>query len=159
MKNSNKLVALSVCVTLILCDLAFSLTQSAPEVFRNVKYLKMASRVQSEAIDCELKIARETGEVSLVSGKTKIVTLTKSQITHLVYERRMRQRVVSGVLIAWPLLFTKGRQHFLAIQYTSEQGKRDFAQLSLDSSNYQKILETLEAATGVKIQKYTDEPR
>jgi hypothetical protein len=139
-----------------------SFARQEPVAFVGVRYLRFAEKPEkkdAQAVDCVLEVTKETGAVQLVAQGDRLLSLEKGQITHLVYERVTKQRVVSGVLIAWPLLFSKGRKHFLTIQYKTAQGKRDFAPLSLAGDDVREILDTLEAATGVKVQKHLDETR
>jgi hypothetical protein len=145
--------------SLLLALAGAAAAQSEPDFFTHLKCLKNADKKPAEAVSCDLEVHHATGEIRLLSNGTEVSRLAKSQVTHLVYERFTKQRVASGVLIAWPLLFTKGRKHFLTIQFKTPEGKRDFLSLSLDASNHQKILDSLERATGVKVRKHLDETR
>jgi hypothetical protein len=150
-------------VPLILALARVVAAQSEPAFYPFLKCLKSADKnadkKPAEAVSCDLEVNSSTGELRLLSNEIEITRLAKSQVTHLVYERFTKQRVASGVLIAWPLLFTKGRKHFLTIQFKTPEGKRDFLSLSLDAGNYQKILDAVETATGVKVEKHLDEIR
>jgi len=155
----NHVVALLVCLMPALLLTAASPARQEPVAFVGVKYLKAAEKKEAQAVDCVLEVTKETGEVRLVAQGDELVRMARSQITHLVYERMTKQRVVPGLLVLWPLPFTKGRKHFLTIQYKTAQGKSDFASLSLAGEDIREILDTLESATGVKIQKYLNETR
>ncbi|MGH9842081.1 MAG: hypothetical protein ACREEM_25285 [Blastocatellia bacterium] len=144
------------CLILTIALAGSSVARQEPIAFVGVKYLKAAEKNEAQAVDCVLEIVKETGELRLVSQGDELLRMDKSQITHLVYERMTKQRVAPGLLVFWPLPFTKGRKHFLTIQYKDAEGKRDFASLSLDQTDVQEVLDVLEAATGIKIQKVLD---
>jgi hypothetical protein len=135
------------------------LARQEPVAFVGVKYLKAAETREMQARDCVLELVRETGAVRLSFQGGELLSLSKAQITHLVYERMTKQRVGTSALIVWPLPFTKGRKHFLTIQFKTPEGKRDFASLSLAGEDVRDILDALESATGVKIQRYNHETR
>jgi hypothetical protein len=75
------------------------------------------------------------------------------KIRSLSYERASKPRYAAGLLIAWPLLFTKSKQHYLTVQYTDGVGGGKFHILRLDKNNAQTALNTIEADTGIKIER------
>lgn len=56
-------------------------------------------------------------------------------------------------MLAWPLLFTKSKKHFVTIQYTDATGQGKFEIVRLDKGNFTLALATLEADTGIKIER------
>jgi hypothetical protein len=74
-------------------------------------------------------------------------------ITGMLYERAAKPRYGLGLLVAWPLLFTKSKKHFLTFQYQTEGGAGEFAIVRLDKSNFQMCLATAEAQVGRKIER------
>jgi hypothetical protein len=120
---------------------------SVADRFKDVKYVKTAEKKADEI---------EGGGIRFLSKGSELVKVEKPQVTSLLYERTSRPRYVSGLLLAWPLLFTKGKKHFLTIQYKNNAGQGEFALLHLDKSNYQAILAAVEAATGVKVERTID---
>ncbi|MCI0336660.1 MAG: hypothetical protein L0226_03715 [Acidobacteria bacterium] len=76
-----------------------------------------------------------------------------NQITSLIYEKTAKPRYALGLLVAWPLLFTKSKGHYLTIQYKQTDGAGQFALTRLDKNNYQMALATAETQTGVKLQR------
>ncbi|MDX2031780.1 MAG: hypothetical protein SF339_13990 [Blastocatellia bacterium] len=131
--------------------------QDEPEFFALMKCLKTGEARQPEAVNCDLEVHRASGRIRILSSEKELLTLEKTQIRHLVYERITRRRVVSNVMVVWPIFFTKGRKNFLTVQYVRVDGKSDFLSLSLDKSNYEQILVALEEATGVKAERHLDE--
>lgn len=152
----KKLVALcgGAALALNLAIVAFAQT-SGTDKFDNVKFLKTTDKKKAEEVKAELEINKEAGEIQVIVDKGEPIKIGKSQLTNLVYERTSRPRYVSGLLLAWPLLFTKGKKHFLTIQYKNAD-KGEFVILHLDKNNYQPILAAAEAATGVKVEKMID---
>jgi hypothetical protein len=84
---------------------------------------------------------------------TQLLGIKCDSIKSLVYERTAKPRYAEGLLIAWPLMFTKSKKHYLTLQYEEPAGTGHFAILHLDKSNYQEILATVEAQTGKKVER------
>lgn len=124
--------------------------------FEDIKLIKSKDGKKADEFDAELEINKENGEI-LVKEKKGGATLkiAKAQVTKIVYERASKPRYAAGLLLAWPLLFTKSKKHFLTIQY-KEGEKGEFALLRLDKNNYQAVLAAAEAATGVKVENLID---
>lgn len=146
-----------VCAVALVFSLSGSiLAQSnVADRFKDVKYVKTAEK-KADEIEGELEIDKQNGGIRFLSKGSELVKVEKQQVTSLLYERTSRPRYVSGLLLAWPLLFTKGKKHFLTIQYKNSAGQGEFALLHLDKSNYQAILAAAEAATGVKVERTID---
>lgn len=64
-------------------------------------------------------------------------------VTGIVYERAAKPRYALGLLVAWPLLFTKGKQHYLTVQHQD-----GYALFRLPKGKHREIVAALEAATG-----------
>ena len=91
--------------------------------------------------------------VSFDTGGTVPFQIPFDAIRSIHYERAATPRYAAGLLLAWPLLFTKSKQHFLTIQYTEETGQGKFQIVRLDKNNFRTALDTLQADTGVKIDR------
>lgn len=74
-------------------------------------------------------------------------------VKSLLYERSAKPRYALGLLVAWPLLFTKSKKHYLTIHYTDPAGAGQFVIVQLDKSNFQVALATAEAETGKKVER------
>jgi hypothetical protein len=74
-------------------------------------------------------------------------------IKSILYEKAAKPRYGAGLLLAWPLLFTKSKKHFVTIQYTDASGQGKFEIVRLDKGNFTIALATLEADTGIKIER------
>ena len=160
-KNIYPTTIQKILATVCAVALAFSLSGSilaqsnVADRFKDVKYVKTAEK-KADEIEGELAIDKQNGGIRFLSKGSELVKVEKPQVTSLLYERTSRPRYVSGLLLAWPLLFTKGKKHFLTIQYKNSAGQGEFALLHLDKSNYQAILAAIEAATGVKVERTID---
>jgi len=84
---------------------------------------------------------------------SQLLGIKCDSIKNLVYEKTAKPRYAEGLLIAWPLMFTKSKKHYLTVQYEEPAGTGRFAILHLDKSNYQEILATAEAQTGKKVER------
>ena len=154
--TTQKLSATACALALVFNLSGAVLAQSkVTDQFKDVKYVKTAEK-KADEIEGELEIDKQNGGIRFLSKGSELVKVEKPQVTSLLYERTSRPRYVSGLLLAWPLLFTKGKKHFLTIQYKNGAGQGEFALLHLDKSNYQAILAAVEAATGVKVERAID---
>ncbi|MFL6276468.1 MAG: hypothetical protein ACJ74G_14855 [Blastocatellia bacterium] len=88
----------------------------------------------------------------LVKGSPQL-DIPYDRVTSMLYERTAKPRYTLGLLVAWPLLFTKSKKHFLTIQYKGADGQGQFALIRLDKTNYLEALATTEAQTGVKVNR------
>ena len=83
------------------------------------------------------------------------VTIGFHEITGLNYERSKHPRAKTAIFISPMFLMSSGKKHWLTIQFTKAD-KSDFVLLRLDKDEYQRVLATLEAQTGKKIEKDVD---
>lgn len=152
----NKTIWKNTFVTLIAAALLTNAFAAfAQTKFDNVKLIKAKDGKKAEEFDSELEINKESGEISINEKKGETLKIAKAQLTKIIYERASKPRYAAGLLLAWPLLFTKSKKHFLTIQY-KEGEKGEFALLRLDKNNYQTILAAAEAATGIKVETMID---
>ena len=155
-KAAAAICALTLALPLVTAALAQSATAHGSDRFKDVKYLKTADKKKAEEVEGELEINKQTSEIRFQAKGAELVKLEKTQVTNLSYERASRPRYISAMLIAWPLIFTKGKKHFLTIQYKNAAGQGEFALFHLDKGNYQRILASAEATTGVKVERLID---
>jgi len=130
-----------------------SVLLQAADTFKNVEYLyKPEGQDKGQQISGTLDFYARAQRIVFLSKKTRL-ELEGSLITSALYERTSRPRYVSGLLLAWPLLFTKGKKHFLTIQYKDTSGEGKYAIFHLDKGNYREILAATEATTGKKVER------
>jgi hypothetical protein len=92
-------------------------------------------------------------QVGFFSEGSNRIDIPYSNITTLLYERTSKPRYALGLLVAWPLLFTKSKKHYLTVQYKSAEGQGQYALFQLDKENYQRVLATAESQTGKKVER------
>lgn len=71
-----------------------------------------------------------------------------SEVTKLVYERTKKPRYSTGLLLAWPLLFTKEKQHYITIE-----SKGEYAFIKLHKGRFRAAIAALESATGMEVER------
>ena len=72
-------------------------------------------------------------------------------VTSLVYERAKSARLKSALLLSPLVLFSKGKKHWLTIQWTGENDKGDATILKLDKKEYRAILGEIDSRTEVDL--------
>lgn len=75
------------------------------------------------------------------------------RIKSILYEKASKPRYTAGLLLAWPLLFTKSKKHYMTIQYADASGQGKFEIVRLDKDNFTMALAAIEADTGIKIER------
>jgi len=128
----------------ILILLATAMALSAAS-FDNAKYMAPRDGEKAKAVEGTLTV--ENGVLAF-EGKGDSWTVAKVAITNLVYERASRPRYKTGLLLAWPLLFTKGKKHFLTVQHGGE-----YKIVQLHKGNFREALASIEAGTGVRVER------
>jgi hypothetical protein len=89
---------------------------SAAQTFKEVGYLyKSEGKDKGHLVDGALVL--DNSRVAFQS-KTTALDIPIASITNIGYERASKPRYAAGLLFAWPLLFTKSKQHYLTFQYT-----------------------------------------
>jgi hypothetical protein len=139
----RRLVAGLACCATLLPSIAF-----ADGRFEGAKLL-----VGKERIGGTLTSDAKKKEVSFDANGNVPFRIPAESIKSIYYERTSKPRYAAGLLIAWPLLFTRSKQHYLTIQYTDTPGDGKFQIVQLDKSNVRTALETIEADTGIKIDR------
>ena len=72
-------------------------------------------------------------------------------ITKLVYERTKKPRYSAGLLLAWPLLFTKEKQHYLTFE-----SKGSYAFVKMHKSQFRAAVAALEANSGRDVERLVE---
>lgn len=122
------------------------------ETFKDVEYMyKQDGKEKAERIGGALDFNATLKKVMFESKKVAL-DIPAASITNVVYERAAKPRYAAGLLLAWPLLFTKSKQHYLTIQYTDD-GVGKYAVFKLDKGNFREILAAAEATTGKKVER------
>ncbi|HET8667581.1 MAG TPA: hypothetical protein VFM10_06335 [Terriglobales bacterium] len=143
-----KLIALALMVSLSMI--------SAGQEFKRAELFKSAApeKKKGDTVKGSLMFDKEKKQV-LFLRQTGLPELTISHeaIKTMLYERASKPRYAEGILLAWPLLLTKSKKHYLTIQYTEPSGTGQYAIVRLDKSNVRDVLATAEAQIGKKVDR------
>jgi hypothetical protein len=97
--------------------------------------------------------------IVLVFAHRQTVRINPSQVTTLSYgqeaHRRVAEMVALGVMVNPLALFGmlhKGLDHYIGIEYRTEDGKTAAILLQAHKDNYRAILQTLKTATGKPVE-------
>ncbi|MCU0227036.1 MAG: hypothetical protein MUF01_05315 [Bryobacterales bacterium] len=137
---------------------ALALTQVRPvaaaEYFRKTTWFEKQEG-SDKPVDHEgsLMLDRDARVLAFSAQERKRMDLPLASITNVVYERAKRPRYGVGLLLAWPLLFTKTKKHFLTVQYKDNAGEGRYALFQLHKDNFREVLAALEAATDIKVER------
>jgi hypothetical protein len=126
---------------------------SAGETFKDVEYIYTPDgKEKPKTVSGRLVIDTSAKNMTF-SAKKVTMEVTDTAVTSALYERTSKPRYAAGLLLAWPLLFTKTKKHYLTLQYKTEAGEGKYALFHLDKGNYQRILAATEAALGKKVER------
>lgn len=139
---------ISLIPVLVVLLLIWSRTAAAEGHFNGVRMV-----VGSQQLAGTLVSDTESRRVLFDTGGSIAAQMPFERIKALHYERAAKPRYAAGLLVAWPLLFTKSKQHYLTIQYADDAGAGKFVMMQLAKENFRTVLDTLEADTGVKVDR------
>ena len=79
-------------------------------------------------------------------------------ITKIVYEKSAHRRYGAGLLVNPFLLFSKGKKHWLTIEFTDVADlPQGYVYMRLDKNNQRQILAALGAGTGIEIEQIIED--
>ncbi len=117
---------------------------------RGDKEKKLDARLE---LDPEAKILTLSDEKNGIEKATYAVS-PYSQINRIVYERSSHRRYKSGLLVTPWLLFSKGKKHWLTIEFDDvADQQQNFVCTRLDKNNYRRIIASLEAGIGLEVEE------
>lgn len=116
---------------------------------------------KSRALDSEGKEKKVTlvlGDDSMTVHREKhpeevFAEFRYEGITAMEYERAKSARLKTAIFVTPLVLFSKGKKHWLTIQYKDPEGKGDAIILRLDKKNYRAILGELESRAPVELKR------
>lgn len=141
--------------------IATTLTQAAlsgnPNHFGDAEYYeKVTGHDKPRTVKGSIVFDSNAKNIRFLSKDPTQLEVPYAGITNIVYERAAKPRYALGLLVAWPLLFTKSKKHYMTIQYKAPDGQGQYAVFRLDKSNFQAALATAEAQTGIKVERIGD---
>lgn len=113
------------------------LIQSTPEG-ETVK-TKGLLRVDEEGVRFEAEDGRKMYEAAWAS------------VTKLIYERTKKPRYTAGLLLAWPLLFTKEKQHYFTFE-----SEGSFAFVKVHKKQFRAALFAIEGVSGRDVERLVE---
>lgn len=154
MRTIYRILALVLCVSITSYTLADSQGNSWDRVRYNGGTLQ--TKVDPKDWDNHLTVTSDLITFKLKDGQQ--VDIPTKSVTGLSYgqeaHRRVGTMVALGILIS-PLalfgLFHKTKLHFIAVEFTTSEGKGSALLLQGDKSNYRAILTALSGATGAPL--------
>jgi hypothetical protein len=126
-------------------------TISADGRFDRARLIVGATQVEGELV-CDSSGKR----LAFEAAGTRPVDIPFDAIKSIRYERSARPNYAAGLLVAWPLLFTKTKQHYVTVQYNDAAGEGKFHLFRLDKRNVRGALDTLEADSGIRVERFEE---
>jgi transcriptional antiterminator Rof (Rho-off) len=80
-------------------------------------------------------------------------TFDYDNVTAMYYERAKSARIKTALLVSPVALFSKGKKHWLTVEYKRADGKGDAVILRLDKKEYRAILGELSSRCPVELQR------
>ena len=132
-----------------------------PLIFKKVDFFQQRGEGE-EKRDARLELDPDTRMLSITdekngAEKATYLAVPYDVITKIVYERSAHRRYGAGVLVSPFLLLTKGKKHWLTIEFSGVAAYPEgYAYLRLEKDNYRRILSAIEAATGLEKEEILD---
>jgi hypothetical protein len=150
MESIKKFLALFLCCTL--------LAYAQGNTFNKVRYNggSVSTTVKPDDWDNKLTITADAITLALKDGKT--LTIPPKQVTSLSYGQEAHRRVGTAIGLAMIslgvgvlFLLHKTKLHFIGINYTDMNGKKEGVLIQGDKSNFRAIIVALQGVTGVPV--------
>lgn len=149
----NKLMGVGIVILGVLASDVYPQSATDIAVVPKAKYMaKVPGENKPKEVKGTLTLNPST-KILQFRGSDVAIEISYGSVTNLLYERAAKPRYGTGLLVAWPLLFTKSKKHYFTIQYQKLDGSGDFAIIQLDKSNYQMALAAAEAQIGKRIER------
>ena len=128
-----------------ICAAQQTQTQSSEVSFKNVKYVYGTTERKEK--DARLIFTKDTVQITDDNEPRRelFAEIPKAIITKLLHENSSKPRWKAP----WTL-FSKGKQHWLTIQYGKTEDRQDSVVLRLTNENYESIVGTIEEQTGLQ---------
>ena len=131
-------------------------------IFKKVDVFEMEGDDEKKR-DARMELDSETRILSLVDEKKGIEKATYAvipydAITKIIYEKSKHRRYGAGLLINPFLLFSKGKKHWLTLEFTDVADlPQGYVYMRLDKKNQRQILSALGAGTGIEIEQIIED--
>lgn len=109
---------------------------------------------QAREYDAGLVLNPSTRRIRLENRERVFVEVPYESVKEIRYERTKHPRIAAGLLIAWPMLFLKGKKHWLTVTFQpTEEHPEGYFYARMDKSNARMIMAALEAQTGIQVEE------
>ena len=145
-----------VSLAIFLCLVSGTLSEGGQVAFNKLDYFES---VEGKEKKRDARLILDSNERAAIIAEEKkgnpvYVTVPYEKITKIVYERSAHRRYKSGVLLTPWLLLTKGKKHWLTIEFENiEEYPLGYVYARMDKKNYRRILAALEAVVGIEIEE------
>ncbi|PYS51451.1 MAG: hypothetical protein DMF68_04465 [Acidobacteria bacterium] len=144
--------------SILLCIIVSSLALAQKSPFQ-IRYRggTLETKVSKDDWDNRLTILSDQILLELKDGQK--LSIDPKKVTYISYgpaaTRRVATWVTLGILVS-PValmgLFNKSVEHYISIEYTSAEGKKEGILLQAHKDNYRNVLAMLRGATGKEIE-------
>ena len=128
-------------------------------IFKKVDVFETDDKKRDARIELDVE-ARVLSLVDEKNGarKATYAVIPYDAITKIVYEKSSHRRYGAGLLINPFLLFSKGKKHWLTIEFTDVANlPQGFVYMRLDKKNQRRLLSALRAGTGIEIEQIIED--
>jgi len=132
--------------------IALTLSPLKADMFKDVEYLHTVNG-KAERVRGQL-LVDATAETVAFQSKQVRLEVASQHVTNVIYEQTSKPRYAEALLLWWPLVFTKSKQHYLTLQY-NDRGAGKYA-IFLLHSNFREVLAATEAALGRKVERFEE---
>ena len=136
----------TIAMTTLLLSIAIA-GSAASSAFDKSMLIMSTDDGKTEKVNGVLRIDENQIEFDTKKGDT-IFTADFEDVSKLIYERTKKPRYSAGLLLAWPLLFTKEKQHYITVQ---AEGK--YAFIKVHKGRYRAVIAALESSSGMEVER------
>ena len=148
----------------LLCVMAGNVVVVAANaiIFKKVDVFVMQGQDEKKR-DARMELDFEVRILSLVDEKNRaekatFAVIPYDAITKIVYERSAHRRYGAGLLINPFLLFSKGKKHWLTIEFTDVTDlPQGYVYMRLNKDNQRQIRSALGSGTGIEIEQIIED--
>jgi len=156
----RRLVVLAVSMSLVLAPITAASTQ-APTIFKKLDfYTQEGEEMKDHDAQLIIDVQRRLFIFADEDHADRVfATVSWDRITGVSYENSKHSRITAGLLIAWPMLFMKGKKHWLTMTYRPEANGSPggYAFARMDKDNFQNILAAINGFTGFEIRRIEED--
>ena len=120
--------------------------QAAP-AFDKSMFIANDEQGKTKKIDGILRVEEDRILFEAKKGGT-VFEAAYEDVSKLIYERTKKPHYSAGLLLAWPLLFTKEKQHYITIE-----SKGAYAFIKVHKHRFRGAIAALESASGIGVER------